>query len=117
MMNRDEYKTLWQALQSVRVRIYNAIPDLTPEQRAALATDLEQALARLRGGEAKPLGQRLHEWRLAKSWSIADVAAELNMSHFIPLFQCVEAGPECGVTPSPGLVARIEALIATDPHA
>lgn len=52
-MNRDEYKALWRDLQAVRVRIYNALPDLTPEQRATLATDLEQALARLRGGEER----------------------------------------------------------------
>ena len=112
-MNRDEYKALWRDLQAVRVRIYNELPAMTTEQRASLATDLEQALARLRGGEAHaPLGQRLHEWREAHGLSIADVAERLVLT--FGAVQYLEDGNHGAL--SVEMTARIEALIATNPH-
>lgn len=54
-----------------------------------------------------PLGQRLKQWRLAKSWSTADLAAELSLTSdevFV-----IERGYLLDIHPS--IQERIESLI------
>lgn len=53
-----------------------------------------------------PIGQRLRAWRLAKSWSIADVAAELSVpSVLVAVVERDSAGQA-------SVINAIEALIA-----
>jgi hypothetical protein len=58
-MDAGAFHLVKQATHSAYTQIMIARDFLTPEQRQTLATDLEQALARVRGGEEPAEGELL----------------------------------------------------------